>query len=277
MNLPQEGWVVSADDSNLLITNMSVEDVTLMDSVVVEYSSMNQNSWTTLEHFDSGEVPGSNFDVDVTSLADGLYDIRLRLYCDVGEISTMRASGIIDRQAPIVFGVPSPLDDVYDQSANDEISVSFEEDITCVNASLLLTDMETLEVIPATLSCANNEAMVVPDIVLDTRGPAIYRVTLSGVEDLYGNVREDYNWVFIVGDYVFDPDCSPLMLTNNNVDQDAISQSVYYSQQITTDGTVQQASTIEMVSEEGIDIENGFTVESGGVLEANIDDCPNDE
>ena len=149
----------------------------------------------------------------------------------------MRVSGTIDREAPVVFGIPSPLDDIYDPSANDEISVSFEEDITSVNASLLLTDMETLEVIPATLSCAGNQAMVVPDVLLDLIDPAIYRVTLSGVEDPYGNVREDYNWVFIVGDYVFDPDCSPVAISNNNVDQDAISQSVYYSQQITSDGT----------------------------------------
>ena len=93
---------------------------------------------------------------------------------------------------------------------------------------------------------------------------------------MYENMREDYNWAFIVGDYVYDPDCSPLLLSNNNVDQDAISQSVYYSQQITTDGTVQNASTIEVVSEEGVDIEEGFTVEGGGVFEANIDECPND-
>ena len=276
MNLPQEGWVVSDDDSNLLTANMSVEDVQFMDSVVVEYSSMNQNSWKTLEKFDPGEVPGFDFEMDVASLADGQYDIRLRLFCDGGEISTMRVSGTIDREAPVVFGIPSPLDDIYDPSANDEISVSFEEDITCVNASLLLTDMETLEVIPATLSCAGNQAMVVPDVLLDLIDPAIYRVTLSGVEDPYGNVREDYNWVFIVGDYVFDPDCSPVAISNNNVDQDAISQSVYYSQQITSDGTVPVASTVDMRAEESIELEPGFTVNTGGVYLAEIAICPND-
>jgi len=133
--------------------------------------------------------------------------------------------------------------------------------------------METLEVIPATLGCAGNKAMIVPDIVLDTRGPAVYRVTLNGIEDNYGNVREDYKWVFIVGDYVFDPDCSPVNISNNNVDQDAISQSVYRATEITSDGTVGEATQVDYVAQESVSLESGFTVNEDGSLEVNIENC----
>ena len=275
---PTNDYTVNSSDDDLLQVRLSDYTIAQLDDVEVQYTESGGATWTTGTVVTAAQLDPTTTDVDldVSSLPDGLYDIRLKLNCAGGASFTQRVSSLIDRIAPIVFGIPTPIDDIYDQSANDEISVSFEEEITCVNASLLLTDMETLEVIPATLSCAGNQAMVVPDIVLDTRGPSIYRVTLGGLEDLNGNVREDYNWVFIVGDYIFDPDCSPLMLSNNNVDQDAISQSVYYSQQITTNGTIQEASTIEMVSEEGIDVNQGFTVEGGGVYEANIADCPND-
>ena len=273
MNLPVGSWEVSEDDGDLLAMNMSVENTQLMDSVVVEYSRLNQDSWNTLANYSTNEVPTTNFDVNVSSLVDGEYDIRLKLYCNGGVINTPRASGIIDRVAPTVFGTPQPLDDVYDQSANDEISVTFEEDIACANATVLLTDMETLEVIPATLSCSGNKAIIVPDIVLDTRGPAIYRVTLSGVEDLYGNVRDDYRWVFIVGDYTYDPDCSPVNITNNNVDQDAISQSVYRATEITSDGTVAKATQVGYVAQDNVSLEQGFTVSEDGTLEISIENC----
>ena len=280
MSQPAEGtsWLVNDDNNNLLEVELSGYTITNLDDIEVQYVPSGANNWTTLAVVTDTELdPISTIvDLDVSSLLEGNYDIRLKLNCDGGESFTQRRSGLIDRIAPVVFGIPSPSDDVYDPSDNDEISVSFEEDITCVNASLLLTDMETLEVIPATLSCAGNQAMVVPDVLLELRDPAIYRVTLNGVEDLYGNVREDYNWVFIVGDYVFDPDCSPVAISNNNVDQDAISQSVYYSQQITSDGTVPVASTVDMRAEESIELEAGFTVNTGGVYLAEIAICPND-
>ena len=108
---------------------------------------------------------------------------------------------------------------------------------------------------------------------LDSRGPAIYRVTLSGVEDLYSNVRDDYRWVFIVGDYIYDPDCSPVNISNNNVDQNAISQSVYRATEITSDGTVGTATQVGYVAQESVSLESGFTVNEDGSLEVNIENC----
>ena len=158
MNLPQNNWEVSQSSNDILTVNMTVEDIQFMDSVSIEYSQSGKNSWSTALTLDDSEVTTNDIAVDVSDIADGLYDIRLKLYCDGGTIFTSRASGITDREAPVVFGIPNPVDDIYDQSDNDEISVTFEEDIACANASVLLTDMETLEVIPATLGCSDNKA-----------------------------------------------------------------------------------------------------------------------
>jgi len=78
-----------------------------------------------------------------------------------------------------------------------------------------------------------------------------------------------------VGDYEFTPNCDPINITNNNVNQDAISQSVYHSQQIISSGTIANSSTIGFVAEQQISLDPGFEVSAGAVFEASIDNCPN--
>jgi hypothetical protein len=66
------------------------------------------------------------------------------------------------------------------------------------------------------------------------------------------------------------------MISNNNVNQDAISQNAYYAKQITSDGTVNAAATIEFIAEQDVTLGMGFGVSEGGLFEVNIDNCPND-
>ena len=218
---------------------------------------------------------GSFVDWDISNVSDAEYEIRLKIICGSGTTFTQRVRGIIDRIAPIVFGIPSPVDDVYNQSENDELSVAFEEMIMCSEASVTLQDLDSGEILDASISCAGNELVVTPTIVLDTRGPAAYRISLMEIKDVAGNTRAPYRWVFIVGDYIYDPDCSPIMISNNNENQDAISQSVYRSMEITSDGTVGGGSTIGYKAEMSVVLEPGFTVSEGGALEASIENCEN--
>ena len=274
----ETSWLVNSNDEHQLPIVISDYNSAQLNDVLVQYTEQGSHNWSTLMTLLPSDLTPitTSVNLDFSDINDGDYDIRLLLNCSNGYTSSQRRSGVIDRTPPSVFGTPQPIDDIYDISENDEISVSFEESIDCANAMILLTDMETLEVIPATLSCDESKAIVTPNVNLETRGPAIYRASIFTLEDLNGNSKEDYHWAFVVGDYIFDPDCSPLLLSNNNVDLDAISQSVYYSEEITTDGTVQDASTIGVVSELGVNVEEGFTIENGGVFEANIGDCPND-
>ena len=134
-------------------------------------------------------------------------------------------------------------------------------------------NMETEEEFAANLSCSDNEVQIVPEDILEDLDPSAYRVILSNVEDLYGNVTKTYRWAFIVGDYVYDPDCSPIDVSNNNVNQDAISQSTYQATIITSDGTVADGSEIDYRAGEGATLLPGFTVDPGGALEVNIEIC----
>ena len=76
-----------------------------------------------------------------------------------------------------------------------------------------------------------------------------------------------------MGDYVYDPDCSPVTISNNNSAQNGISQSTYRADIINSDGTVVPASTVEYKATESVNLESGFEVSAGGTLEASIETC----
>ena len=250
----------------------------LITLVTVQNANAGVNNWEDGPSITAGDLnnnvtSGTFVNWDLSTINDGVYDLRLKLTCSDGIIHTPRVTGRIDRSPPQVFGIPSPIDDRYEQSLNDQISVAFTEQINCADASVILMNMETEEEYAANLSCSGNEVQIVPEDILEDLDPSAYRVILSNVEDLYGNVTETYRWAFIVGDYVYDPDCSPIDVSNNNVNQDAISQSTYQATIITSDGTVADGSEIDYRAGESVTLLPGFTVDPGGALEVNIEIC----
>jgi hypothetical protein len=272
---PNDSWLITAANSTHLPVTFTREAIGDMDSLQLEFKFANASTWQEgFTVYESEIAPGSSLTNtwDLTNVKDGEYDIRLKLYCDNGTVNSESSTGVIDRQGPIVFGIPSPIDDVYDISENDVISIQYEEDIACQNATVQLEDMVSGELFDAILSCTNNQAIITPVLILPT---AAYRVTLSGIEDIYENSSEDYRWAFVVGDFEFDPNCDPIDIANNNVNQDAISQSVYYAEEINSTGEVANASTIGFVAEDQISLEAGFEVNGGATFSASIDVCPN--
>ena len=63
------------------------------------------------------------------------------------------------------------------------------------------------------------------------------------------------------------------MISNNNENQDAISQSIYRSMEISSDGRINDGSTIGFKAQESIIFEPGFEVAEDGSLEASIETC----
>lgn len=278
LNAPASNWIVNESNNDNLSIHVTDYNKALTSNVIVQITPVGLNSWDTI-----GVIPsvalnnnasqGTFFDWNIPEEYEGDYDIRLRLNCNSGSIYTPRVNGTIDRKKANVFGLPSPIDDDYDRLNEDEISVVMTEDINCNSATVYLKDLETMDTLAVNVSCAGNYIEVVPVDFLDQRAPSVYRVTIQGLRDVHGNLSEDVNWVFKVGDYVYDPDCSPVMISNNNENQDAISQSIYRSTEITTDGRVNDGSTIGFKAQESISFEPGFEVAEDGALEASIETC----
>lgn len=279
---PQNGWIVNSQDNNTRtawIKDYTTDD---LDQVKLQYSPRGLNSWFNAtgplspDDLNSNGTAGTIVNWDLNNIEDGNYDLRLKLTCNDGSIYTERVYGIIDRTAPVVHGFPMPVDDIYDPSENDVIGVNLNEEVNCDNAMVELIDLETLDTIDATITCSSVEVLINPIELLENRTPSAYRVILSDITDIYGNIADELRWVFIVGDYVYDPDCSPIEISNNNLNQDAISQSIYRSMAISSNGMVADDHTIGFKAQESITLEPGFEVENGGSLLAEIENCEND-
>lgn len=286
MNAPDASvpWKVNENDDNNLSVHLTDYNRALIDEVILQYTPTGLNSWTNITTI-QGSAMNSNattsggtfIDWNVSNVPDGEYDIRIRLNCNTGSTFTQRVTGIIDRIKPIVYGLPSPIDDDYDLSAGDEISAQFTEEIVCTTeTTAILMNMATNEEYSVNLTCGIDKVSIVPDQILGNLDPAPYRIVLDGVRDKNNNVSDTYRWAFIVGDYVYDPDCSPIMIANNNINQDAIAQFAYYSEAISSNGIVGGGTNIEFNSEQTIEFLPGFEVKQDAQLQANITDCPND-
>ncbi len=280
MALPEENWYVNQETPNNA-RRVWLKEYTEADlnHIIVQYTPAGFDSWQTAigpldaDDLNDVSVNGTYVDWELSNVPDGVYELRSQLSCSNGSIYTERKRGTIDRVAPQVHGIPMPIDDIYDPTSNDQIGLTLTENIDCGQVVVQLQDLETGDFLEATVSCSGTELIVVPSALLELRAPSAYRVIVSGVRDLVGNVMDEYRWVFIVGDYTYDPGCSPVMISNNNLNQDAISQSVYRSVQISSDGLISSNTGIGFKAEENITLEPGFEVQMGGSLEASIEEC----
>ncbi len=205
---PQDGWTLSTQDNNTLNIHIKDYDKDALEQIVIQYKTALQNVWTNGpvldgEDLNDNEPGGSNLGTivpfNVANLDDNLYDIRLSLNCIGGSTFSERVRGLIDREGPMVFGTPKPVDDAYD-SPGEEISISFTEPVDCGQISTSMINTLNGNVIPHTISCSGTKILIMPDIDLLSQDPAIYSVTVSGITDLFGNPSEAETWAFSVGD-----------------------------------------------------------------------------
>lgn len=137
---PPGQWVVNADSENELpiLVNNYDRDMEELNNIQLQYKPSNDPSWRLMETFfknsDTPEVLPIPTDQDyisyvwdVSSLADGTYDIRPYSSCTINDFTGITFTGIIDRLRPHPFGNPQPADGVLD--ANDEIMIQFNEPI----------------------------------------------------------------------------------------------------------------------------------------------------
>lgn len=281
---PQTGWRITSNTPNReLDVHIKDYEETDLDQIIVEYAPVGGNTWTTLKVLTVADIvpndpDGANLGmitpVNFGNVPDGAYNIRLQLICSGNRLFTRRAIGLIDTKAPSVLGIPSPKDDIYHEAANDIIAVTFDENIDCSMVSVLLTRLDNdNEPIPTLQpACTDRSVEITP--VGSLAVPGAYRVSLIGIKDAYGNETPQVNWLFITPGYQVEDSCDPLLLSNNNVNQDRISVAIYRAMEITTDGTVQGFATTTFKAEMGISMNNGFEVQSGGNMVAEIEVCP---
>ena len=160
ISIPEDNYIVNT--SNVKLVNgvnktkipvvLSGYDLTntTMEKISFQFKSEADNEWITPSYFyvnptdtTQEQIPGNftGLEWDMSGYPDGVYQIRAKTYCgnspDGTEIFDLSPvfTGTVDRESPQVFGSPQPADGIL--SPNDDISISFNEDI---NSAILDKD-----------------------------------------------------------------------------------------------------------------------------------------
>lgn len=204
---PADNWIINQannDTMNIIFTDY---DLTKEDfrSLKLQYKHPQDQNWlpgfeifrdSLLSHPHYIEIPW-----DVSSIADGLYEIRAATTDSVqSDYYADALTGTIDRQSPELLGEPEPADDIL--NPGDEISISFAEllDVTSVDhTNITLKILSSGEEIAFDEDCFENKITIIPAIANYWFENETLEAEVSGVKDLYGNeTDETINWEFYV-------------------------------------------------------------------------------
>lgn len=198
---PLDNWVINGNDENLLQVQLTDYDQNSLESLAVQVSLRDANSWVTAIFYDVTQLDPDYTDLELSfeGFSDGEYDIRAKITC--GEIVRYSETriGIVDRTPPTVFGLPSPTDGILD--AGDIISVDFDENINCMSGmpgNVLLTNIDNNQQINTQVGCAGNKIIILADTTGLTFEDNTFRVDITGIEDLFGNMADTISWNFDV-------------------------------------------------------------------------------
>lgn len=278
---PISGWVMNASSQ---VMDVHIKDylkslMNSQDQIKIQYAQTGSTDWLNAAVLTKADlnfnIPGGSNLGDITTInlanvEDGSYNIRLALVCGAGTVYSSRASGLIDRTPPELFGIPTPLDDIYIEGQT-EIRATFDQAISCSQVQIDLLNVTTDMTFTATKSCimGGNDMIIVPEANLPN---GIYQITVKNLEDIHGNTSDDVSWNFNVGE-IIDEDCGPLVIDNNDLQLQRIKSDVYRGTTILSFGDVSNLSEVEMIGEISVSLDPGFEVEQNSTYLADIGDC----
>ena len=222
MTKPYQGWVSNSQRISLPL-RLEGYDLSYMEMVKMQYAPSGSNEWLTDFTIDPGEMGEEFTEMEwyIGHLNEGRVDLRASVECSNATVYSPIISGIIDRKAPEVYGIPEPSDLVLD--SGEFIMVSFDEDINCnyiTSNNVRVTDLNTGTDLDMTIGCNGNTLVIIPDIPEELSiENDTFNVVVTGMMDLYSNVSVDtISWAFTV------PNADILEIDeNSDTDQDTIS------------------------------------------------------
>ena len=224
---PENGFSINTNTVPIIMKDYNKANLT---SVSLEYSKIGTSSWFTGFTKTAAELSpdpsGTQVNWDISTLTDGQYNFRLKLFCASNVIYNPTVSGVIDRIAPILFGKPEPTDDYY--VVGDQISVSYNEILGCSNmnnTNLVLRNLKTNTIIPAQFGCYENKVMISPLSSMGVLDDSM-KVTLQNIRDLAGNIKTTPDsWIFILGNSVAATGNKAVSLNPSNVIASPLTQT----------------------------------------------------
>ena len=185
----------------------------LLESITVQYRRIGTNTWTDIPNStitrDSLQRyfrlfrtvyrdPVYNFVWDVLgrdNIIDGTYEIRAYANCGIeGKVYSNISTGVVDRTAIALYGVPEPSDGVL--NIGEKVQAVFSEPIECgyetkANGHYQFTRKSDGAILPFSPLCQGNSIIYNFDGDLDSLDNEVVQMAIFEVEDLNGNVLTD--------------------------------------------------------------------------------------
>ncbi|MEL7147424.1 MAG: LamG domain-containing protein, partial [Bacteroidota bacterium] len=138
-----ENWIINYEDGGAVPITLGGYDINspTLESVSFLYKTLSGNPVTIRKYFvddqsdaylnysgEKGVLPGGDvsFTWDVSDLVDRQYQIFAKSTCtDGSQTESEYLTGTLDTSTPVVFGIPNPVDGVY--NAGDDIKIQFSE------------------------------------------------------------------------------------------------------------------------------------------------------
>lgn len=213
IGFPLQDWVItpaSANTFNITLNGYDTDDVDLELIRVQFRRTQGDGSWINIAELPVDQL-GDVFTIqpwDISTLKDGLYEIRAVTQCYSGALNpgiSKVVKGKIERSPPELFGTPEPADGVL--SNGDEISIQFNEPIRCdqiiqadffSNNNVGLYNTQTGELVDAIITCSGDKITIVPNVPNKFIENTVLRVEVNNIKDLAGNNFLEKKWEFFV-------------------------------------------------------------------------------
>ncbi len=153
------------------------------------------DGWFTAYEIPKDSLTSSNYqfslDIAELGLSDGKYKLRAKTECAILSGYSNEMVGTIDRVPPDRLGIPQPADGVLD--FGDEITMSFTEEIAPLTPvkwqnRISVIDTKTQFPVPFSVQVTEDKLYINLEINNAIIENDYLFVTVTGVEDMYGNV-----------------------------------------------------------------------------------------
>ena len=194
---PENGWLLNSFGNNQIFIQPSGYDLATLSSVNVQYATGLGTNWADGPFLSNAQL-ASGFNLDASTLPEGTVNVRLRLDCNDGTTYSLRSTGFIDRIAPQLSGTADPTDDNYVNG--DVIGFGYNEALNTDSVQVTVRRLSNNQLLPATASVSGNKIIVTPASSITAFVGDSIRVIISGIRDVYGNVRTKADTTrFIIG------------------------------------------------------------------------------
>ncbi len=223
---PANNWILNSTNNQQMVVVLKDYDPgnQSFQELKFEYRAYGTETWTELFSYARALLPADSIRYvwDMSSMSEGIYELRASTYCSLGIYYTRTHAGVLDYTAPVAFGKPQPSDGFLD--AGDEIMIEFTEDIDCVTANknnIALHNLSKNIPVEIDIVCKGDQLVLAAVNDDDLIEGDTMRVTISSISDPFGNVLTDpISWEFVINIISLLPDLTePEIPTQFALDQ----------------------------------------------------------